>query len=191
MRKTPSLFKRDYEGTRLVYNEAVPGSEWVLLGEGTATIKWDGTSCMVKDGVLYKRYDAKHGKNPPAGAIPCDPAPDPVTGHWPHWVEVDFGAAENRWHTQAWRAVGEFLPDGTYELVGEKINGNAHRFEAYSAHEFWRHGNITAPDCPRTFDGIKAWLEIHEVEGIVFHHPDGRMVKVRRADFGFEWPVKP
>lgn len=22
------------------------------------------------------------------GAIPCD-EPDPVTGHWPHWVKVD------------------------------------------------------------------------------------------------------
>ena len=43
MKKTPSLFKRDYEGTRQVLNEVVPGSEWVLEGEGTATLKIDGT----------------------------------------------------------------------------------------------------------------------------------------------------
>ena len=36
MKKTPSLFKRDYEGTRLVHDEVVEGSEWVLAGEGAA-----------------------------------------------------------------------------------------------------------------------------------------------------------
>ena len=63
MRKIPSLFKRDYEGTRLVYDEVVPGSEWVLAGEGVATRKWDGTACMVRDGRLYKRYDCKRKNN--------------------------------------------------------------------------------------------------------------------------------
>ena len=28
----------------------------------------------------------------------------------------------------------------------------------------------------------------HVVEGIVWHHPDGRMVKIKRKDFGFKWP---
>jgi hypothetical protein len=46
MRKIVSLFKRDYEGTRLVHDEAVPGAEWVLAGEGTATRKFDGTCCI-------------------------------------------------------------------------------------------------------------------------------------------------
>ena len=59
MKKIPSLFKRDYEGARFVYDEVVPGCEWVLDGEGVATVKYDGTSCMVRDGVLYKRYDYK------------------------------------------------------------------------------------------------------------------------------------
>jgi hypothetical protein len=37
MKKIPSLFKRDYEGTRLVYDKIVPGTEWVPAGEGVAT----------------------------------------------------------------------------------------------------------------------------------------------------------
>lgn len=43
MKKIVSLFQRDYEGTRLVLNQIVPGAEWVHAGEGTATRKYDGT----------------------------------------------------------------------------------------------------------------------------------------------------
>ncbi|MFH1485758.1 MAG: hypothetical protein ABIH46_06785, partial [Chloroflexota bacterium] len=62
MQKIISLFKRDYEGTHLVYDEVVEGAEWVQRGEGVATEKIDGTSVMVRTNKLYKRYDAKHGK---------------------------------------------------------------------------------------------------------------------------------
>jgi hypothetical protein len=84
MQKIISLFKRDYEGTRRVYNEVVPGAEWVLNGgEGVATVKWDGTCCRITDrgshSTIWKRYDAKHGKTPPAGFEPAQ-APDPANG---------------------------------------------------------------------------------------------------------------
>ena len=63
MKKIKSLFKRDYgSGTRLVYNEVVEDSEWVLNGEGTPTRKFDGSCCAIIDGEIYKRYDAKKGK---------------------------------------------------------------------------------------------------------------------------------
>ena len=39
-------------------------------------------------------------------------------------------------------------------------------------------------DCPRTFDGIREFLAPLDIEGIVFHHPDGRMVKIRKDDYG-------
>jgi len=74
MKKIPSLFKRDYEGTRLVYDEIVPGTEWVLAGEGVATRKIDGTSCLMRGVALYKRYDARAGKGPPAGFEPAQEA---------------------------------------------------------------------------------------------------------------------
>ena len=69
MKKIISLFQRNYDGDRLVRDELVPGAEWVAAGEGKATRKWDGTCCMVRDGVLFKRYDAKAGKTPPAWRI--------------------------------------------------------------------------------------------------------------------------
>ena len=46
-----------------------PGMEWVLEGEGIATVKYDGSCCAIIDGECYKRYDCKKGKTPPEGFI--------------------------------------------------------------------------------------------------------------------------
>lgn len=67
MKKIISLFQRDYN-TRQVFNEVVPGAEWVLAGEGVATPKWDGTSVLIRDGRMFKRYEIKGaGKAAPPG----------------------------------------------------------------------------------------------------------------------------
>ena len=55
MKKIISLFQRNYDGDRLVRDEVVPGAEWVIAGEGVATEKYDGTSCMVRGGELLTR----------------------------------------------------------------------------------------------------------------------------------------
>lgn len=47
MKKIKSVFKRDYEGNRQVYDEVTPGCEWVLAGEGVATEKYDGSAMMI------------------------------------------------------------------------------------------------------------------------------------------------
>jgi hypothetical protein len=87
MKKIISLFKRDYEGNRQVYDEVVPGAEWVTNGEGVAMLKLDGTACMVREGRLYKRYDRKRkGGVPKAAPFKWEPAeekPNEHTGHWP------------------------------------------------------------------------------------------------------------
>lgn len=44
-------------------------------------------------------------------------------------------------------------------------------------------------DVPRDFDGIKAWLSGKDIEGLVFHHPDGRMGKIKLRDFGLKRAV--
>lgn len=189
MQKIISLFQRNYDGDHLVRNEVVPGAEWVLAGEGVATRKWDGTCCMVKDGKFYKRYDAKKGKTPPAGFVPAQ-EPDPVTGHHPGWLLVGDDP-DDRWHVQAWNGwtkdIGlTALPEGTYELCGPKVQGNA---EDFSSHTLIPHGNDVLPDCPRDFDSVKAYLAVHDIEGIVWHHPDGRMVKIKKKDFGLKRAV--
>jgi hypothetical protein len=187
MKKIISLFQRNYEGDRLVRNEIVPGAEWVLAGEGIATIKWDGTCCMIQDNKLYKRYDAKNGKTPPEGFIPAQD-PDPVTGHWPGWLPIGYGN-EDKYHREAFADKLNW-ENGTYELVGPKINGNK---DILSNHTLIKHGEHNASSLsyplpnPITFEGLKEWFKDVEMEGIVWHHPDGRMVKIKKKDFGYKW----
>jgi hypothetical protein len=181
MQKIISLFMRNYDGDRLVRDEVVPGAEWVLAGEGVATRKFDGTCCMVRDGKLYKRYDAKQGKTPPYGFEPAQ-EPDAKTGHWPGWLPVGDGP-EDRWHREAWDAHQRYAPDGTYELCGPKVQQNPERVPS---HVLIAHGFQQLPEAPRTFARIRHYLESHDIEGIVWHHPDGRMVKIKAKDFGLK-----
>jgi hypothetical protein len=180
VQKILSLFQRNYDGDRLVRNEVVPGAEWVIAGEGKATRKFDGTSCLIRSGQLYKRYDARAGKTPPAGFEPAQPEPDEHTGHWPGWVPVGDGP-DDRWHREAFAA--SMAMDGTYELVGPKVQGNP---EHFPVHELVEHGAVVLDDAPRDFDGLRRYLAERDIEGIVWHHPDGRMVKIKGKDFGLK-----
>ena len=177
MKKIISLFQRNYEGDRLVRNELVPGSEWVANGEGVATRKFDGTCCKVESGKLYKRYDSKQGKQPPVGFIPAQD-PDPVTGHWPGWIEVSE-KPEDRWFVES---QDSSLPDGTYELCGPKVQSNP---EGFTKHVLIPHGKEIL-DAPRTFDELKVWFVGKNIEGIVWHRENGDMVKIKAKDFGIK-----
>ena len=179
MKKIISLFQRNYDGDRLVRDEVVPGAEWVLDGDGIATRKFDGTCCMVRDGALYKRFDRKMKKGKyKAAPVGWESAqePDPTTGHWPGWAPVGDGP-EDKYHREAFLGIA---PDGTYELCGPKVQGNP---EGLETHVLVAHGNHEV-DAPRTYDGLKAWLATAGIEGVVWHHEDGRMVKIKAKDFG-------
>lgn len=185
MKKIKSLYQRNYDGDRLVRDEVVPGSEWVLNGEGVATRKWDGTSVMVRDeggkSSLWKRYDLKAGKPAPDGFVPAQ-EPDEVTGAVTGWVPCRRGDPADRWHFEGYDA-GPAPYSGTYELVGPKVQGNP---DGFDAHRLVKHGDTPIPDFPRDFEGIKSYLESHDIEGVVWHHPDGRMVKIKGKDFGIK-----
>ena len=178
MRKIISLFQRNYEGDRQVRNEVTPGAEWVLAGEGVATRKWDGTCCLLREGKLYKRYEVPKGGKAPANFEPANEV-DPNTGKQQGWVPVGDGP-DDRWHREALETPPG-LSDGTYELLGPKIQGNPEQREK---HALVPHGRDTMDDCPRTFDALRDYLQRHNIEGIVWHHPDGRLVKIKARDFG-------
>lgn len=185
MKKIPSVWKRDIGSPGALYvNEVTLGCEWVLAGEGKATRKWDGTAVLVRGGVLFARYDAKHGKPPPPGFEPCQ-APDPTTGHWPGWVPAT--RPQDRWIREAAEAgPGVVWPDGTYEAIGPKIGGNPERV---NYHHLARHGDGRIPDLsavPRAFEALRGFLATLDIEGIVFHHPDGRMAKATKQGFGLQ-----
>ncbi len=190
MKKIPTLFKRDFK-SRLVYDEIYPGNEWVLNGEGFGTVKFDGTPCLIKDNVMHKRYDAKNGKIPPSDFIPCESEPDPITGHWPGWILVKENN-EDKFFWEAIEPFQEILPyffieNGTYELVGPKIQGNPYLLQK---HSLWLHGSKRGIPNLKSFEEVKNFLSSFQEEGIVWYHPDGKMAKIKRRDFGFQWPLK-
>lgn len=184
MKKLSTLFKKDPNDLGRVINEVNPENEWVFE-YGRPTRKFDGTSCAIIEGELYKRYDAKKNKKGikkpiPLGAIPCQEA-DEKSGHHPHWIKCNRDDNSNKYHFEAFDKL-ECKVEGTYELCGEKIQANP---EEILGHELIEHGceelNIGEFD----FDIIKRYLEITDIEGIVFHHiEDERMCKIRKSDFG-------
>lgn len=186
MKKIPTLFEREYQNHRVVgiKNKVTEGMEWVLEGEGVATVKVDGACCAIIDGELYKRYDAKKGRKPPEGAIPCCD-PDQITGHWPHWVKVDPNNPADKWFVEAYKGT-IMLTDGTYEAIGPHFQGNPYN---QTTDWLYKHGQDKI-EVERTFEDIKRFISENEIEGIVFWKDGEPQCKIKRTDFGLSWPVK-
>lgn len=184
MKKITTLFKKDPTNLGRVINEINPENEWALTAK--ATRKYDGTSCAIINGELYKRYDARlnkegqYKKAVPEGAISCQEADIP-SGHHPHWIKCERNNPANKYHFMAFDLL-ENKKDGTYELCGEKVQGNP---EGIEGHILVPHGEMELSLPDRSFEGIKAYLEQENIEGIVFH--DGEhMCKIRKTDFGIK-----
>ena len=180
MKKIPSLFQRDFNN-RLVVDKITPGTEWVLAGEGKATVKVDGTCCLVRAGKLFKRYEVKPGGTPPPNFEPANEV-DENTGKQQGWLPVGDGP-EDKYHREAFRDGQGFL-DGTYELLGPKVQGNP---EKSPQHRLVSHNSLDLDEpVPTGFNELRAYLGSRDIEGIVWHHPDGRMVKIKGKDFGLK-----
>ena len=187
MKKIPTVFKRAYENRKIVdiLDEITPGCEEAFKN-GVATIKIDGSCCAIIDGIFYKRFDAKKGRKIPEGAIPCC-EPDPITGHHPHWVKVDENKPEDKWFVEAIKNQPYFIPeDGTYEAVGPHFQGNPYDLEQ---DEIVKHG-IFNINIDRTFESVREYLKNNNFEGLVFWLNGEPVCKIKRSDFGYEWPVK-
>lgn len=185
MQKMPTIFLRDQVGKRaLARDEINPEAAWVFEGEGTAYLKWDGTCCAVIDGEFYKRLHLRRGKPKPEGWRHWSGEPA-ESGHG--WTPVQSGPEDAR-HIEAWlNSTG--LEDGTYELIGPRVQGNPHEADRL---KLIRHKDPVSQFTPvyLSFDRVQALMASLDWEGLVWHHPDGRMAKIKRRDFGFQWPIK-
>lgn len=143
---------------------------------GVATRKFDGTCCKIKNGKYFKRRTLKKNIEPPIFFIL--EYSDAVTGKRFGWVPV---TEEDKWHLEALSSIN---PDGTYELVGPNVQGNPEGFYRHTlvSHKY----SVIYCGILRTFDGIRAFMKDKDIEGIVFHHPDGRMAKIKKSDYGME-----
>jgi hypothetical protein len=178
MKKVPTLFNRDFANNpRYVTTEVNPEAQWVIDGEGIATRKYDGACCAIIDGLFVKRRELKSGESEPYGFILSDH--DLKTDKKQGWVEVGNGN-EDKYFREGYESL-EDKTDGTFELIGKKVQGNP---EGIDGHKLIRHSEAeTYPDFPRDFEGIKERLSNMNIEGIVWHHNDGRMVKIKKRDF--------
>lgn len=203
MKKLRTLFVKE-NGTGKVINQINSGAEWVLNGEGRATIKIDGSSVLKKGYSFYKRMDRKLSKkfaiqkrkNPDMpitstmfkeaqiGWIPAEDEPNLKSGHWPGWMLLDRTNPSDKWHFEAIDKE-DFFEDGTYELIGPTLMMNIYGLES---HKLIRHG-IFEVNVERNFESIKKYLEDNYIEGLVFHRDNENedMFKIRRKDFGIVW----
>lgn len=191
MQKIPTLFIRTFENHKLtgVTSEFLYKEFEDILKVATPTIKWDGSCCAIIGGEFYKRYDAKKGKPVPEGAIKCQDDPDPVTGHLPCWVKVDPNNKADKWFMAAYNS-DSYWADGTYEAIGPHFQGNPYDLEKDI---LVPHGKDEAvwDDTPlNSFNNIRAYLNMHDVEGLVYWYEGRPVFKIKRTDFGYSWPIK-
>lgn len=220
MKKIPTMFKREFDGHKIV--NILPEFESTAcefaLKHGQPTLKIDGAACAVFDGKLYKRFDLGKSKNgAPEGRllIMCEQKPDPVTGHWPAWLQCSRKDSADKWFYEAW---DNFFKDwtpkqgalfGTYEAIGPHFQGNPYGLEkdylakhgAVDFSDFFpltdaerlerlNKGDLGTRAYMRTFEGVKQFLRDTICEGLVFWYRDKPICKIKRSDFGLPWPVK-
>jgi hypothetical protein len=192
MQKIPTVFRRNPDDMKHVLDEVNPGCEWVLAGEGVPTRKYDGTCVMLDDRGWWARREVKPGKATPDNYRPVET--DEVTGKTVGWEPVDQSA-----YAKAFRDAFENDPryeglrggygHGTYELVGPKVNGNP---DDYARNTLVPHADAELLDLsddgpgPYTADEVRQMVEHvgrEGWEGIVWHHPDGRMAKLKVRDY--------
>lgn len=183
MRKIPTVFTRDPADMSKVTDEVHPDCQWVLDGEGTATRKYDGTCVMldkppIDGGRWWARREVKPGKDTPDDfkAVSTDPNTGKVVG----WEPIEHSGFEAHFREAAAQAPSA---PGTYELCGPKINRNP---EGFVSHRLVRHEDAERP--PHQLSHLGATDLVMAVgllgwEGVVWHHPDGRMAKLKARDY--------
>jgi hypothetical protein len=181
MRKIPTIFVRDDHDRRFVTTEPHPACDWVFRGEGVPTRKYDGTCVMYDGHRWWARREVRPGRPVPDGFVLVET--DGTTGKTVGWEPVEQSPFA-RFHAEAVRGAWEWRP-GTYELIGPKVNGNPERA---AEHRLVEHAGAAAVDLAgRTFAAIRAAVLAARAddgcEGIVFHHDDGRMAKIKARDF--------
>lgn len=191
MKKIPTLFKRNPEDMSKVTDEVHPDCQWVLDGEGVATRKYDGTCVMLdEDRKWWARREVKPGKTPPADFVHLNT--DENTGKMMGWVPMSpqgflhplldaLGIKDT--DPAAITEASLAKEPGTYELCGPKINGNP---EGFDTHVLVRHSDAEVLKVGEYLDNpedIAILVKNLTWEGIVWHHPDGRMAKLKVRDY--------
>jgi hypothetical protein len=182
MKKIETIFDRgsDFKVTP----EVRAGCEWVFTGEGMPTEKLDGTNVRltVENGKLV-HVEKRRNPTKEEKAQGIEPGYVDANRNDPSDKHI-FRAADNT-DISDW-------PNSLHECeaVGPKIQGNPLELPTPRCYPFKFRPMVLA-EMPRNFESIKKYVLAlesryspgHLAEGVVFHHPDGRMAKIKRKDF--------
>lgn len=177
MEKIPTIFEREVGGSNLAIDVKARGIDWFWDGEGVATRKWDGEPVLVQNRKLYKRLVLRRVQELHVEFIPCGP-PDPVTGTRVGWTPVTDAPGDIWFHSAPLPIV-----NGTYELIGPRVRNNPERV---SKQMFVMHGLNTLKGVPRDYAGLKDFLRVTDLEGVVWWRGDNSYCKIKKTDFGFK-----
>ena len=180
MDKIPTMFVRDPQNMNRVTPEVTPGCEWVLAGEGVATRKWDGTNVRVTTG-WGRLIHVEKRRNPSREEKASGAEPGYVLASRSDPSDKHIFAAVDATDYSSW-------PSGEWscEALGPKIQGGREGVPpsllAFSLPSFVAESGVAV--VPRDFSNLGNFLGACGWEGIVWHHPDGRMAKIKARDFG-------
>ena len=111
----------------------------------------------------------------PPGAVLCQEKPDIITGHWPHCLLCDRNNPQDKYHFVAFDKQ-KVWEDGTYELIELHEQGKLYNLDTDILE---KHGKRILENVPRTFEGLKEYLENHYIEGVVFIEIQGKCAKLK------------
>ncbi len=182
MQKIETIFDRG-DNFRVV-RKIREGTEWVFAGEGVATEKLDGTNIRITV-ASGKITNVEKRRNPTREEKALGQEPGYIDAHESDPADKHIFRAVNGTDVSQ-------LNDGNYscEAVGPKIQGNPLGLLTPTCYLF-TVAPVIILNVPRTFDGLREFFKAfdshyspnHKAEGIVFHHPDGRMAKIKAKDF--------
>lgn len=186
MRKILTIYERNWETDRKVNSQLIVDFDFE---NAIATEKLDGMNIRVtiRNGVVVRSEKRRNpGKLQKQQGI-IDP--------W--YVDIDEHSSQDKWLVNAIRNTNfSDVPDGEWpgEAIGTNIQGNPLKLEGNKVFLFslptWRQ-KICLENVPTSFEDLRAYLKSQKssigsdclIEGIVWHHPNGDMVKIKRRDF--------
>lgn len=186
MRKISTIFERNWETDRKVNAQLIVDFDFE---HAVATEKLDGTNIRVtvRNGIVVRSEKRRNPSKQQKQAGIVDP--------W--YVDINEHSPEDKWMMAAINGTDfSAVPDGEWpaEALGKNIQGNPLQLEGNQVFIFslpdWRE-RILLTDAPHTFSELREYLNTKKscvgndclMEGVVWHHPDGSMVKIKRKDF--------
>lgn len=188
MQKISTIFERDGQ-TRGVTDQFSPWVEGFNFEEAIATEKLDGTNVRitVRNHTLVR---LEKRRNP----TKLEKAKGLVE---PWYVDAsEFEAGDKYMWEAAQNTDLSSIEDGEWsaEALGPKIQGNPLNLEKHILFLFSvpsEVAKVVFDDAPHTFEELKVWLPQQRskfgkdcgIEGLVWHHPSGKMAKIKQKDF--------